>query len=257
MEYRYSAASHAPPWGARLLGISLEQPLKMIGGNDKFDSPSSADPGADGDSTSFIWQAPTSSAMLFLGERWIELHDFVSRTLEAEHNLDHTPSILAEKLVSTRHPSWLEYALRLSRLRGYWTMYPGETTAKNLATVHGELHHLPEEYADVEPKDPALADDATEAEIDAAIEKFKGGVEITLAPPVSLLQTLPHDGTLSSFASLPLLAWDGQRTDVRGIEAHALEYASVFKKEVGRCVGKGAEKGLVSLSTEDLFCETD
>ncbi|KAK7997978.1 hypothetical protein PG989_006018 [Apiospora arundinis] len=257
MEYRYSAASHLQKWGARLLGISLEQPLKMIGGNDKFVSPSSAEPGAGSESTSFIWQAPTSSAMLFLGERWIELHDFVSRTLEAQHSLDQTPAILAEKLVSTQHPSWLEYALRLSRLRGYWTMYPGETAAKNLATVHGELHHLPEEYADVEPKDPALADDATEAEIDAAIEKFKGGVEIALAPPVSLLQTLPHDGALLSFASLPLLAWDGQRTDVKGVDAHALEYASVFKKEVGRCAGKEAEKEVVPFSTEDLFCETE
>ncbi|KAK7956079.1 uncharacterized protein PG986_005301 [Apiospora aurea] len=257
MEYRYSTASIVQNWGARLLGISLEQPLKMIGGNAKFVSPSIDKSGANSESTSFIWQAPTSSAMLFLGERWIELHDFVSRTLEARDSLDHTPALLSEKLVSTEHPSWLEYALKLSRLRGYWTVYPGEKTAKNLATVHRELHHLPEEYADVEPKDPALADDASEAEIDAAIEKYKGGVEISLAPPVSLLQSLPHDGVLSSFASLPLLSWDGQRTDVQGIDAHALEYSSVFKKEVGKCVGKAAEKEVVSLSTEDLFCETD
>ncbi|KAK8127481.1 hypothetical protein PG984_008589 [Apiospora sp. TS-2023a] len=257
MEYRYSAASRAQRWNARILGISLEQPLKMIGGNDKFVSPSSGEAGADDGSTSFIWQAPTSSAMLFLGERWIELHDFVSRTLEAQHSLDHTPALLSEKLVSTEHPSWLEYALRLSRLRGYWTIYPGEKAAQNLATVHGELHHLPEEYANVEPKDPGLADDATEAQIDAAIAKFKGGVEISLAPPMSLMQTLPHDGVLLSIANLPLLSWDGQKTDVKGVDAHALEYASIFKKEVGKCAGKEAEKATVDLSTEDLFCAID
>lgn len=257
MEYRYSAASRAQRWNARILGISLEQPLKMIGGNDKFVSPSSGETGAGDGSTSFIWQAPTSSAMLFLGEKWIELHDFVSRTLEAQHSLDHTPALLSEKIVSTEHPSWLEYALRLSRLRGYWTIYPGEAAAKNLATVHGELHHLPEEYADVEPKDPGLADDATEAQIDAAIAKFKGGLEISLAPPMSLMQTLPHEGVLSSIASLPLLSWDGQQTDVKGVDALALEYVSLFKKEVGQCTGKEAEKKVADLSTEDFFCATD
>ncbi|KAK8060444.1 hypothetical protein PG996_010374 [Apiospora saccharicola] len=236
---------------------SNSRPGSSIGGNDKFVSPSSGEAGADDGSTSFIWQAPTSSAMLFLGERWIELHDFVSRTLEAQHSLDHTPALLSEKLVSTEHPSWLEYALRLSRLRGYWTIYPGEKAAQNLATVHGELHHLPEEYANVEPKDPGLADDATEAQIDAAIAKFKGGVEISLAPPTSLMQTLPHDGVLLSIANLPLLSWDGQKTDVKGVDVHALEYASIFKKEVGKCAGKEAEKATVDLSTEDLFCATD
>ena len=140
MEYKYSTASGMQNWGARLMGISLEQPLTPLSGGKALDTPrQTVDTEADVPMP-FLWQAPTSNAMLFMGDKWAELHDFVSRSLEAQQRLDSTPALLSEKLVSTQHPSWLEHALRLSRLRGYWTVYPGEETAKSLATEIGRAH---------------------------------------------------------------------------------------------------------------------
>lgn len=255
MEYKYSTASRAQNWGARLMGISLEQPLTLLSEDKTLDAPrQTMDTKADVPMP-FLWQAPTSNAMLFMGDKWAELHDFVSRCLEAQHRLDSTPALLSEKLVSTQHPSWLEHALRLSRLRGYWTVYPGEETAKSLATVHSELHHQPEEYADEEVLKPVLGDDASDQEVDEAMRRYKAGTETTLAP-FSLLQSLPKNGGLETFTDMALLAWDGKKTDFQGLDLQVANYRTEFKKQVGDCTGEDTRK-VVGLSTRDLFCATE
>ncbi|ORY65323.1 uncharacterized protein BCR38DRAFT_318001, partial [Pseudomassariella vexata] len=218
LEYRYSTTSRAQRWDARLLGISLEQPHVHLNGKDKLSLPLRVEDSGDLP-TPFLWQAPTSNAILFFGEKWMELHDFVSRSLEAQQHFSNVPSLLSDKSISTRHPSWLKYVLRLARVRGYLTLYPGEDIASNLATVHNELNHLPEEYA-------------TPEESSEAIQKFRQGSEITLAP-VSLLQGLPDNGVLSPFSDLPMLTWTGEGTDVEGLDELAAQYATEFKEKVG------------------------
>ncbi|KAI0840984.1 hypothetical protein F5Y06DRAFT_234756 [Hypoxylon sp. FL0890] len=264
LEYRYSAISTYQHWDRRLFGISLEQPHQLLDGKRSLSLPSvlkstrSGD-AADGEiSTSFLWQAPTSNAVLFLGEKWMELHDFVSRSLEAKQGLDPVPALLSEKIVSTQYPSWLEHALRLARARGYWMLYPGEDTARNLATVHSELNRMPEEYATQENSKPLLADDASEEEIENVRQKIRIGTETPLAP-VSLLDSLPNEGNLRPFGDLPILTWDGQSTDFEELNSLSANYATAFRDIVGGCGKEPAErkKERESLSTQDLFCASD
>lgn len=255
MEYKYSTASRVQDWGARLMGISLEQPLTPLSGDKTLNAPRQTMHNKADVPMPFLWQAPTSNAMLFMGDKWVELHDFVSRSLEAQHRLDSTPALLSEKLVSTQHPSWLEHALRLSRLRGYWTVYPGEETAKSLATVHNELHHRPEEYADEETPTPALADGASDKEVDEAMKRYKAGPETILAP-FSLLESLPRNGGLEPFTDMVLLAWDGKKTDLHGLDSQVANYRTEFKTQVGGCTGDDTRK-VVGLSTRDLFCAAE
>jgi hypothetical protein len=240
-----------------LFGISLEQPLVQLSGDEKFTPPLRLQETTEGEvSTSFLWQAPTSNAMLFLGEKWMELHDFVSRSLEAQQSLNTVPTLLSEKVVSTSHPSWLEHALRLSRVRGYWTLYPGEKTARSVATVHRELRHLPEEYYKFEKSPPLLADDATEEQIESAMRKLQAGPEVLL-DPASSLRNLLDDGVLQAFPAMPLLTWDGEKTSVKELDLLAATYAIEFKEQVGICVGDGMKKTRVKQSAQDLFCLTD
>ncbi|OTB08170.1 hypothetical protein M426DRAFT_317274 [Hypoxylon sp. CI-4A] len=265
LEYRYSAISTYQHWDRRLFGISLEQPLQLLDGRPDLSLPTVVESAELGDSeegdisTSFLWQAPTSNAVLILGDKWMELHDFVSRSFEVERELDYIPALLSEKVVSTQHPSWLEYALRLARARGYWTLYPGQDTAKNLATVHSELRHLPEEYASQETSKVALADDASEEEIENVRQKIKAGVEISLSP-VSLLDSLPNDGNLRPFGDLPILTWDGEPTDLGELNMLSSRYTREFKETAGGCgvgpSGKQEQPGEKS-SAEDLFCLKD
>ncbi|KAI1461317.1 hypothetical protein F4805DRAFT_453745 [Annulohypoxylon moriforme] len=263
LEYRYSAVSTFQHWDRRLFGISLEQPNQLLDGKGAFTSPSllkSTHSGDESDgeiSTSFLWQAPTSNAVLFLGERWMELHDFVSRSLEAKQELDPVPALLSEKIVSTQYPSWLEHALRLARARGYWMLYPGDDTARNLATVHSELNHLPEEYASHESSKPLLADDATEEEIENVRQKIRAGIETPLAP-VSLLDSLPNKGNLRPFNDLPVVTWDGRSTDFEELNSLSREYSAEFKEKVGSCSTEpGKQKAIEPLSTQDMFCLTE
>ncbi|KAI1377732.1 hypothetical protein F4677DRAFT_45827 [Hypoxylon crocopeplum] len=264
LEYRYSSVSTYQHWDRRLFGISLEQPLRLLDGKGTVSLPTVLKSSDSGDavegeiSTSFLWQAPSSNAVLFLGEKWMELHDFVSRSLEAKQDLDPVPTLLTEKVVSTQYPSWLEHALRLARARGYWMLYPGEDTARNLATVHSELNRMPEEYASQENSKPLLADDATEEEIENVRQKIRVGMEVPLAP-VSLLDSLSNEGHLRPFGDLPILTWDGQSTDYQELNSLAAKYAAEFKEKVGSCTTKSVEdqKQRVSLLAQDLFCATD
>lgn len=235
----------------------------MLDGKGSFIPPSLLRSDSTGDaedneiSTSFLWQAPSSNAALFLGERWIELHDLVSRTLEAKRELDPVPALLSEKVVSTQYPSWLEHALRLARARGYWMLYPGDDIARNLATVHSELNHMPEEYANFESSKPLLADDASEEEIENVRQKIRVGIETTLAP-VSLLDSLPNKGNLRPFGDLPVVAWDGRSTDLEGLNMLSSEYLAEFKNNIGSCsTYTGKQREREPMSTQDMFCPAD
>ncbi|KAI1639796.1 hypothetical protein F4809DRAFT_44549 [Biscogniauxia mediterranea] len=270
LEYRYSTVSTYQQWAQRLFGISLDQPVQLLDGKEPFSPPTMLKPSSaeEGDeveiSTPFLWQAPTSNAVLFIGEKWVELHDFISRSLAAKRDLEDTPALLSEKVVSTRYPSWLEHALRLCRARGYWTLYPGEDMAQNLATVHNELYHYPEEYAGEEKPKPLLSDDANDEEAEAVRQRIQSGSEIPLAP-ISLLESLPNDGNLRPFGDLPLVTWDGQPTDAEELKSLAEKYAAEFRAKVGGCDAKSSEEQQkkkvedkkVSISAEDLFCAAE
>ncbi|TGJ81597.1 hypothetical protein E0Z10_g7177 [Xylaria hypoxylon] len=257
LEYRYSAAAEFHNWGRHLFGISLEQPLVTLDGEHPFSPPLFRNPEdingeIGGTPNPFLWQAPTSNAVLLLGEKWMELHDFVSRTMQAKENFDVMPTTASEKVISKQHPSWLEHALRLARIRGYWFLYPGKEVAEHLAMVHGELYNIPEEYAGSKASIP---DNAGDAEIEKIKQKVRSAPETQLSP-LSLLNTVPNNGYLWPLSALPLTAWEGVEVDSRDFRAHANEFELLFKGTVGGCdleTGKG-QKGYETASTQDLFC---
>ncbi|RYO84114.1 hypothetical protein DL766_008117 [Monosporascus sp. MC13-8B] len=244
----------------RLFAISLEQPTRLLDEKEPLIPPTSkGDVGPNGEvvgaaPAAFLWQAPSSNAVLFLGQKWMDLHNFTSRSLAAKQDPGPVSSLLADKLVSKKHPSWLEHALRLARMRGYYTLYPGEETAKNLATVHSELYRLPEEYAAEGNKQKLLADDATDEEIEAARKRALGETESSLAP-MSLLDSLPNGGELHPLNKLPLLSWDGRKTDLVAVDESAATYAAEFRSTVGGCSTNNKEDdSSEDLLTQDLFC---
>ncbi|KAI1337395.1 hypothetical protein F5Y15DRAFT_417862 [Xylariaceae sp. FL0016] len=263
LEYRYSTVSTFQHWDRRLFGISLEQPLTLLNDEKPWTPPlllESSDPesGNREMSTPFLWQAPSSNAVLFLGEKWMELHDFVSRSMEAKERFETLPAFVDERHVSMKYPAWLEHALRLCRVRAYWLLYPGEDASRNLASVHHELSHFPEEYAQEEGSKPLLHSDATEAEVDRVRQKLRSGSEIQLSP-TSLLESLSNDGNLKSFGDLPIVTWDGITTEVDELKFQAADYTAQFKRIVGGCdvVSSERQKERASSLAQDLFCNTE
>jgi len=249
LEYIHSNAAVTQQWDSRLLGISLDLPSTHLDSVKRFTVPPKKDssPSAPADingPTSFLWQSPNSNAVLYTGQKWVELHAFVSRLLDLQHKAGtrQTPlhSLFTEKVVSKRYPSWLEHALKLSRARGYWTLYPSALTASNLAVVHSELYRAPEEYEkDVRREGGHKADE-----------------EVALADG-PLLDSLPSGGSLLPFDEMPLMLWDGTATKLKELDSNAAEYTAKFRKAVGGCEALSASDLLPKKSARDLFCSKE
>ena len=243
-------------YDAQMMGISLSIPAATIDGTTQFTPPRPLR-GAKvaGQETAFLWQRPNSDAMVFLGSKWVELHYFVARTLERTHGTgtgtgtgaSSAPAMLAEKKVGKIYPAWLEYALQLARLRGYFTLYPSRDTANAILGVHSDLRDVPEEHqgeqgSQKKPSPKEFTDEGNES-FDAA-------------SPVNVLETLPNKGELQSPRDLPLLSWDAKPKSADSLHREAEEYASQFRREVGQC-RKADEATAPHPHVLDLFCASE
>ncbi|KAI1810115.1 hypothetical protein GGS20DRAFT_226675 [Poronia punctata] len=259
LEYRYSSSAEMHHWDRRLFGISLEQPSLTLEGNPflppLFQHPEDVDGREGGTPNPFLWQAPASNAVLFLGGKWMELHDFVSRSMQAKENLDITPAILSEKVIGKQHPSWMEHALRLARARGYWFLYPGEEVAEHLATVHVESYTVPEEYSGKHVSNGSPSDGASDIAVGDVKEQVRSGAELPLSP-LSVLESLPNDGKLWPLSALPIAAWDGAEVTFQDLRTRAGDFELAFKRDVGACKveSKIGQKPLEPMLAQDLFC---
>ncbi|KAK3944915.1 hypothetical protein QBC46DRAFT_350271 [Diplogelasinospora grovesii] len=242
LEYLHSNAARLQEWESRLLGISLDLPSTHLNASEPFAPPLGG--GKEG-GTPFLWQAPNSNAVLYMGQKWVELHGLVSRLLELQPTT--TGPMFSVKLVSKRYPSWLEQALRLSLARGYWTLYPSQLMAGNLATVHNDLYKAPEEY------EAELVENNKKKGVNEEVKLTKGG-------PATLLDSLLLSGSEVAINDMPMLSWDGTPTTLRGLDSDARDYANEFRRAVGGgdCGGMAAEDLIPKPGdVGDLFCVKD
>ncbi|KHN98083.1 uncharacterized protein MAM_03844 [Metarhizium album ARSEF 1941] len=230
---------------ASLLGISLSVPTTLMDGTQSFSPPEPLRGDKEGlGETAFLWQRPNSEAMVFVGEKWVELHHFVAQTLYKKRSLPSIPALLAKKEVSKKYPAWLEYALRLSRVRGYFTLYPSRQTAEAIIGVHYEIPNAPEEYLKDQsgPKPPKDYSD-------------EGSDDFDPVSPVDMLETLPHNGELQLPRDLALLSWDGKMKTEASFTRDASEYTTLFRREVGGCGEDDLESPPApNRMAVDLFC---
>ncbi|KAK4193760.1 hypothetical protein QBC35DRAFT_371239 [Podospora australis] len=246
LEYLHSKTAQLQQYDTRLLGISLDLPTTYLNTSDPFTAPApiqkfnkSNKKSSSRETTSapFLWQSPNSNAMLYLGTKWTELHALVSNLIELQHSSKSLSPFFTDKVVSKRYPAWLEHALSLTRVRGYWALYPGEDTARGLATVHGELARVPEEYEREVERD-LIRDSSRER----SSSRAGGGGH--------LMESLD----LPPFSEMPLLLYNGNPTDLYNLDAFAADYAYDFRKAVGGCEGFTSEELSPRADMGDLFC---
>ncbi|KAF6833494.1 hypothetical protein CPLU01_05532 [Colletotrichum plurivorum] len=244
LEYRYSQYSTLQKWDQRLLGISMTSPSTYLNGQKEFVEPITDDTEDVG--TAFMWQAPNSHAILLFGDRWIELHGLVSEVDALQHarTPETFPDMLTAKEVSKMYPSWLEHVLRLSRLRGYFTLYPSAETAATVARVHSELYQVPEEYE---------KEGADRKKVRASLAESTHNTESL----VRTLDTLSNNGTLTPCKDLPMLNWKGESTSLRDVYQGAVEYMFAWREVVGGCSREESRRDHIDGAAKDLFCTPD
>jgi hypothetical protein len=251
------------------MGVSLELPPVLLDGKMKLEPPATSQMHTERykklypntKSAPFLWQAPNSHATLFFGDKWAELHSFLSnRVVKHQQSLK---SISRGKLVSETLPAWTEYMLEFMRARGYSLLYPAMTTTA-LVIIHNELYHAPEEFAHSSP-DESPKTSTTPPESD---EPFLRAEEPAKPPqnpepPIvpgsePLHQALPFYGDLPEIPHLPQLLYDGQVVDLANVSSIAKTYADTFREEVGGCnMPKGKHRKIIAGEASDLFCFGD
>ncbi|KAL6881124.1 hypothetical protein J3F83DRAFT_721090 [Trichoderma novae-zelandiae] len=242
LQRRYSELASRQDWNSKLFGISFSAPTRYIDGNTEFVPPKPLEGhGSDAQDTPFLWQAPSSDAVLIMGDKWVELHGYVSQLLDKRHAWSTPPDLIAKKEVGKNHPAWLEYTLQLSRLRGYVTLYPTQQTANSIVGIHADLHDVPEEYED----------EATPEQdsVKLSTESFDS------ASQMDMLATLPHNGELPPLYHVPWLTWDGKEVQDSNIREIAAKYKEAFRSQVGQCKDEGPEAfQAADPYARDLFC---
>jgi len=260
LEYKYSKASSTKKETANLIGISLELPSTQLDDISPLEPPPpnlpKSDESAD-EETAFLWQAPNSNAALYFGDKWMEFHSFYMGRISK-------PPTSFPKVVSEKHPSWLEYALELMRARGYAMLYPNFNSEDGaLATVHEELYEIPEEFLKEKPSSdmsapPLSPEDALEADPSLRPSKVKG-------PPVTeralltstLLDLLPQSGELPALMYLPILTIDAKPITLEAMGHSAQVFSDTFRHQTGSCGPNEVPPEYVTNSANDLFCHLD
>ncbi|KAJ2903766.1 hypothetical protein MKZ38_009418 [Zalerion maritima] len=239
-EYRHSLTAILQKWDSRLSGIALDVPATQVDGTTTFSAPKSQTPRTRGQETEFLWQAPVSHAILFVGEKWAELHGLVEQSLTAQRDPSHVAGLLEKKDVSKEWPGWMEYVLRLNRLRGYWMLFPSPASAKALVTVHTEKAMLPEEYARGYEDEKPVSDQWEE--------------ETKSQEPLTV--TMPGAEQLLPVNDMPVLSWDGDAVGEDEIEKRAREFRAMWRKSVGGCGEGEGEERTRDRFAKDLFCSS-
>lgn len=291
LEYRY--ASYGPGDHEALFGIALATPATYLNGSAPFTPPSIKDMGSDRYAKSakdaipdqpvpFLWQAPNADAALIFGDKWAELHDYLSNRLRVSHERSaHAPE-KRKKEVAEDQPGWMEYVLELMRARAWSLLYPAPGDAGSWATVHQDLYQPPEEFS-MPARNPSAEDDddagadtpAAAAAVADLNEPFLRAETTTSAKPTSreekpaamqhtqpLQLLLPFDGDLPALAHLPLLSHSGTLLGPGGADksdALASAFRHEFRADVGGCDHRAAARPRVSHKgrTDDLFCFAD
>ena len=216
--------SEVQEWHKNMLGFSFTTPTTALDGTTPFTMPplrGQTDPTKE---SPFMWQAPSSDAMLFMGEKWVEFHAFVSRMLEVQSASSTVPDVLSDKQVNKKYPSWLEYALLFSRLRGYFTVYPGQSIDTAVLGVHSDLNSDPEEYQG-------------QVEVEEGKEGAPDQASLVFDPrsTTDLLANLAYNGLLPTIREMSLVSWDGTLKSWSDFGEEAEKYADDFRRQVGKC----------------------
>lgn len=266
LEYRYSSIAKID--FNNLAGISLNLPSTYLNGSGPFEHPKpiahAETPGETkpDDAPFFLWQAPNSDATVYFGEKWVELHKFVSDRFTAQKRK--LAKHARGKLVSEIYPAWMEYLLELIRAKGYFVLYPAfsATTGASVVTLHNELDKGPEEFLAhgsdspsklASPNDNLPEDPFTPHPVDTKKTPAPAHAEEVLSRNPSILHLLssafswsdPTYAPLPAHEALPLLSYKGEVMTNDYADVLSQYFAGDFSLEVGGCEDADRER---------LFC---
>lgn len=272
LQYKYATYVRVNDESKYLMGFSLELPSAYLNNSAELEPPElELSPIKEGEvkpegHTPFLWQAPNSNAALYFGDKWVELHSFLSArtSIRNSHTAGDFKPPSRPKVVSAHYPSWMEYVQELMRVKDYFLLYPYFPPKSDaVVTIHNELRQVPEEFSRPPDETSPTAvpsvdlDDAFSVDPSTETAKFTPRHEPSLRNSnlLSFLSETSHSD-LPDLMSLPILSHDGNLVSPYRSAKNADQFAKEFRREIGRCSGKLT--GLANhMSISDLFCDPD
>ena len=260
LEYKHSDYNQASKEAGKVMGFSLHLPSFHPNDTTPLDPPLRK-PKKEGKEESlekspFLWQMPSSDAVLYFGNKWMEFHSFLSNRISK-------PPTKFPKIFSKSHAAWLEILLELMRARGWVLIYPNfPADDTSLATTHAELYEAPEEYDKKLSRRRSLENSEKSADLS---DQLTADNITPPAPPdeekpllaADLISLLPAAGDLPEVSHLPLLSFDGHDLSFEQLETSLRLFSETFRKETGSCPGSSGENPPHVNSANDLFCNLD
>lgn len=269
LEYKYSV------YGAqdrnKLVGISLDLPSAQLNGATSFSASMKQLSETEQSATLLLWQAPDSNAGLYFGDKWTELHQFLTYRLNAGH--DRRDPAKRPKMVNEAYPAWMGYFLEFMCTRGYSMLYPAvisptpSTDHNAFVTIHNELYQAPEGFDFATSEDARQTLNSPNLDRDEPLTANPATHFKSINNPEALLTHIPLHRVipdLPELPTLPMLSFDGdslntiQTIEVAETQAHS------FRVEVGGCnpelLGEErAQRGkrIRRTNSRDLFCFED
>jgi hypothetical protein len=258
LEYKHSnTALHTSD---SLLGVSLERPTTTLNDRDSFAIATEAS-----SKPFFLSQSPNSNAALYFGDKWVELHSFLSNRLAVDKFVQ-KPTSETLAYISHQHPSWLAYILELSRARAYTMLYP--SLSESIATMHTELYQAPDEYrehssshfdAETKPHSstPLTAEFTPHPETPPLSGAAASRSILHILNPT--LPTTDSGGPLPDLSTLPILSYKGEYLEQGQIPLNqaSIAFSEAFAKEFGSCKDGSKRPKRKAWSADDLFCLDD
>ena len=291
LQYKYSSTN-----ATNLFGISLESPSVYLNGTDDFKPPAVKSSEKDSNLVRpYLWQAPNSNAALYFGERWIELHSFLTKFLAASQNPETEEHLRTRKrVISQRQPAWTESLLDLMRARGSYLLYPGVDPSfsrlrrESLAIIHNEMYIPPEEFSrpEIETRTAATPlSSPTTLEVPADYIKSHHDTEasstsdrlndeqplhrnlLPFLPALPSISPSSRDSmdsdkplpSLQPLSSLPLLDFRGEFVSHGDLEERSEHVTVGYRRAAGGCSeNRSHDNGeVLPGNADDLFCLGD
>jgi hypothetical protein len=260
LEYRYSKLAMSSESAARLMGISLESPSRLLNGS----SLDLAQVIPDILSPLFLYQAPNTQAALYFGDKWVEFHSFLSHRLStglAIASADLTPDAAYQG-----HPVWLAYLVEFTKARAYYMLYPiVRPGGSPLVTIHTELYQSPIDA--FETKSPIGGSTERPSVTDLSGSEVLTGYQEQVPQPepvirntesvLSVLLTAGGNTTLPRLEGLPILSHDAVLVTPETSQQLSISFADQFSLEFGGCKTLQDRAPSSAWMADDLFCDED
>lgn len=257
LEYRY-AARHSGLVD-RMIGLSLDLPA--LAPDLKTKSPWSGGHLAE---PLVLWQAPNSNAAVFFGDRWMELHSFLSRRLMVDSAL--TRKTATSPSISHEYPAWLQPVLEMMQALDYYMLYPTFAAKENSAvvTVHRELHQSPEEYVKAKPDDEQPLNALTELAEGQALtaedeikwllrQEYRVYTDSLATQLVECVAAAQRKSNVADDITIPLISFSGEKITREDSRIVSSKFAEDFAQVIGGCVSHDpTKKG--NRNVGSLFC---